>query len=189
MPLYLNENGVLTGEKTDLFLRHAKLLLDGGAPLGGLGEQGHGNVLPIATLAANLDRLAALNLPIQITEFDIVTPDEQLQADWTRDYMTLAFSHPAAVGFIMWGFWDGAHWLGDAPLFYRDWTLKPSGKAWMDLVLNQWWTRAAGRTAADGTYQTRAFLGDYEITVQHNGEQKHIKASLCKDGKTVKVTL
>jgi GH35 family endo-1,4-beta-xylanase len=189
VPLYLNENSVLTGEKTDLFLRHARLLLDGGAPLGGLGEQAHGPALPIATLAANLDRLAALGLPIQITEFDIVTPDEALQADWTRDYLTLAFSHPATVGFIMWGFWDGNHWLGDAPIYDRDWNLKPSGRAWIDLVHNQWWTRDEGPTNPSGEFRTRGFLGDYAVSVSLGDRRVNAPTRLARDGRTLTLTL
>lgn len=189
IPLYLNDFKLLTGEHLPNFERHVKLLLDKGAPLTGLGEQGHGSALPIEQILANLDRLAKFNLPIKITEFDTVTPDEQLQADYTRDFLTAAFSHPSTAGFIMWGFWDGRHWLGDAPMFYPDWSLKPSGQAWIDLVHKEWWTRASGTADARGHYQTRGFLGDYDITVTHNGKTQTIKTQLPKNGKTLTVVL
>jgi hypothetical protein len=35
----------------------------------------------------------------KITEFDVDTEDESLQADYTRDLLTLVFSHPQAAGF------------------------------------------------------------------------------------------
>ena len=50
----------------------------------------------------------------------------------------------------MWGFWDGAHWKNNAPLYRRDWSLKPAGAAYRDLVLKTWRTDASGKTGADG---------------------------------------
>ena len=31
----------------------------------------------------------------------------------------MIFSHPATNGFLMWGFWDGAHWKDNAPYFIK----------------------------------------------------------------------
>lgn len=88
----------------------------------------------------------------------------------------------------MWGHWDGAHWLYDAPMFYKDWTLKPSGQAYADLVFKKWWTNAQGTTGAQGGYKVRGFQGDYEVTVSHNGKTKTIKATLPSEGRTLNVT-
>ena len=33
----------------------------------------------------------------------------------------------------------------------RDWSLKPNGEAYQDLVFKRWWTNADGKTAASGT--------------------------------------
>ncbi len=120
IPLYLNENSVENGNKTEAFEKELQFLLDKGAPLGGIGLQGHLGAIPIPTIQRNIERFGKFNLPIKITEFDIVTPDEALQGDFTRDFLTLAFSILQTEGFLMWGFWDGSHWLGDAPVFYRD---------------------------------------------------------------------
>lgn len=86
-------------------------LVDQGAPIWGIGEQGHfgGNPPGPARILQQLDRFATLGLPIQITEFDIDTPDEQLAADFTRDFTTAVFSHPAVTGMVQWGFWEPAH--------------------------------------------------------------------------------
>ena len=35
--------------------------------------------------------------------------DEEMQADYTRDFLTLAYSHPTVVGVQLWGFWERAH--------------------------------------------------------------------------------
>ena len=34
-----------------------------------------------------------------------------MQADYTRDFLILAFSHPSVVGVQLWGFWENAHWI------------------------------------------------------------------------------
>ena len=65
----------------------------------------------------------------------------------------------------MWGFWDGAHWTHNAPIFNEDWSLKPSGEAFIDQVFNQWWTNFFWLTNDNGELETRAFKGIYKITV------------------------
>ena len=108
-------------------------------------------------------------LPIEITEFDIVfggPRDEAQQAGYLADFLTAAFSHASVKSFLLWGFWDGAHWLGEqgAGLFRRDWSRRPQGDAWARLVLEEWRTNAEAETGEDGTYSTRAFLGGFVIT-------------------------
>lgn len=187
--LYINENSVLTGKKLDFYIKEIQYLLDRKAPLDGIGEQGHMSPMPIKQVWDNLNQLAKFKLPIKITEFDVVTPDEELQADWTRDFLTLIFSHPLTEGFLMWGFWDGKHWLNDAPVYYKDWSLKPSGKVWIDLIYKQWWTNLKGQSDAVGVYENRGFLGSYEVTVKSGSSSKMVKFELPYEGKVVKVTL
>lgn len=187
--LCFNDFHLLSGKHLENFERHVRLLLDAGAPLDVLCEQGHGLPLPMEQVFANLDRLASFGLGLQITEFDCASADERCQADWTRDLMTAAFSHPQMEGFTMWGFWDDRHWLGDAPLFYPDWTLKPSGEAWINLVHGEWWTRAEGATDAAGRYGVRGFLGEYEVVVRHAGRERTVPATLAKGGVTIEVRL
>ena len=40
------------------------------------------------------------------------------------------FSHEAYTGFVMWGFWEGAHWKPETALWRKDWTEKPAAKIW-----------------------------------------------------------
>jgi len=56
-------------------------------------------------------------------------------------------------------------------------------------VFKKWWTNADGKTGTKGIFQTRAFLGDYEIEVKAGGKTRMVKASLGKDGKTVECVL
>ncbi len=194
--LFLNDYNILSagGEDTrhqDGFEQTINYLLDNAAPLGGIGVQSHfdWNLTPPEKVLALLDRFAKPGLPIEATEFDINVNDEKLQADYMRDYMTVLFSHPAVNGIIMWGFWEGRHWLPDAALYRKDWSLKPNGKAWLDLVQHQWWTDAKLQTDASGQCKTRGFLGDYEITVVAGGKTKTAPFTLTKSdtGLTVKL--
>lgn len=105
-----------------------------------------------------------------------------MQADFTRDMIIAAYSHPSYSGFLMWGFYDGAHWLKNAPLFREDWTLKPSGAAYIDLVYNQLWTNEDAVTDAKGTSTVRGYQGEYIVTVEYNGKTYRQRADLTKDG-------
>jgi len=71
----------------------------------------------------------------------------------------------------------------------RDWSVKPNGEVYKDLVFKRWWTNTDGKTGAQGTYATRAFLGDYEIEVKAGGKSKTVRASLSKEGAKVEFVL
>jgi GH35 family endo-1,4-beta-xylanase len=162
-----------------------------GAPIGGIGMESHfsESLTAPVDLVAIFDRFAALGIPIRITEFDVDVPDEQLQADYFRDFLTVCYSHPQINGILLWGFWESQHWRPDAALYRKDWSIKPNGRVWKDLVLDKWWTRANGVSAADGTYSTRGFLGDYEVTVTAGQRSRTVKISLPHEGQTVDIAL
>jgi GH35 family endo-1,4-beta-xylanase len=194
--LYLNDYAILSGggldkAHQDHFEKTLRFLKDGGAPITGLGMQSHfgGTPTPPERMLSILDRYAALGLDISITEHDIDSDDEQLQADFTRDFLTTVFSHPSVTAILTWGFWENAHWRPKAAYYRSDWSITPAGQAWLDLVTQKWWTNAVLDTAPDGTARTRGFLGDYEITVTHNGVTKTVPAKLTKAGKKVDVQL
>eukprot|EP00276_Gloeochaete_wittrockiana_P004393 CAMPEP_0184646708 /NCGR_PEP_ID=MMETSP0308-20130426/3456_1 /TAXON_ID=38269 /ORGANISM="Gloeochaete witrockiana, Strain SAG 46.84" /LENGTH=900 /DNA_ID=CAMNT_0027076981 /DNA_START=884 /DNA_END=3586 /DNA_ORIENTATION=- len=133
--------------------------------------------------------LAALNIPLAITEFDMSVLDTQLQGDYTGDFLTWAFSQPSINQFLLWGFWAGAHYIPSAAMYTKDWQIKPNGIIFQDLVLNKWWTKTVGTTNMDGLYSTRAFKGDYLVQVYINGALKtETKLSLLSD-KEVTITL
>jgi hypothetical protein len=57
----------------------------------------------------------------------------------------------------------------------RDWSLKPNGQVYQDLVFRKWWTNADGKTGAKGRFATRAFLGEYEIQVVAGGKTRTVQ--------------
>ncbi|MFA4945819.1 MAG: endo-1,4-beta-xylanase [Lentisphaeria bacterium] len=164
-------------------------LIQQGAPLDALGAQAHG--APVGKefagktgpegLWAYFDHLAErYGKKLQYTELDVAIGDstdpDQLayQADLLRDSMTVAFAHPAFIAITQWGFWEGAHHAPSAALWTRDWQLKPNGKAYLDLVFKQWWTKADLTTSAEGRCTLRAFYGDYEIRATAGGKEQTV---------------
>ncbi len=145
-------------------------LLAQGAPIDGIGFQGHFGSSPtgIPRVNAILDEFwNKYHLEAKVTEYDIgKLASAELQAKYMRDILTICFAHPSMKGFIMWGFWDGAHWLNNAPIYNQDWTLKPSGTAFIDQVFTKWWTDTKVNTAASGEAMQRGFKGKYKITVK-----------------------
>jgi hypothetical protein len=139
---------------------------------------------------AILDRFGKLGPDIWITEYDMAIDDMDLAGRYTRDILTVLFSHPKVGGFVMWGFWDGAHNLNNAPLFTTDWTLKPAGQAYKDLVFGKWWTDTTCTSDASGSCQVRGFLGDYDLTITSGSASAVVTTSMAtKAGKSVTVTL
>ena len=185
----------LTGERGHRaqVLARVKTLLDAGAPLDIIGDQAHmeAPLTPIPTFLKGLDEVAALGKPIEITEFDLSVKDDKVHGDYVRDILIAAFSHPAVVGFIQWGLWEGDQWLSasGAAMMRADWNKRPAQQYYEDLVLNQWWTRAAGTTDKTGQYQTRGFLGDYQVSATARGKSASAKVSLAKGGQSLTLVL
>lgn len=178
-----SRNGANTGHRDD-FEYWLGLLNDAGL-LDVIGEQSHydeASLTDIEVLGQLVQAYSTqFDAPIAITEFDVNTRDEQLQADYLRDYMTMSFSQPAIEQFLHWGFWQDSHWLPDAALFRSDFSIKPNGQAYEDLVFGSWWTDVQGSTA-DGAFTASAFLGEYDVVVQYAGQTVVSEVSVDDSG-------
>lgn len=160
-----------------------------GAPLDGIGMQSHfsGELTPIEQIIARLDAFADKGMRIHITEMDIATNDEQLQADYARDFLTACYSHPAVECVLVWGFWEGQMFQSDGALYRKDWSIKPVGEAFRDLILKTWHTDETLTTDAKGLATTRGFVGDYDVTVTVDGQTTTRQTTLSPDGQTVRI--
>ncbi len=189
--LYLNEYAVLTGAKVAEYIRFVRRLRNAGAPVGGIGCQGHltqHSFNPaIAKLA--LDRLARLGLPIRVTEFDIVCRNPNTHAKLLEDFYTLCFGHPAVDGILMWGFWEGRHWCPKAALWDRNFKPKPAAKTYRRLVFKKWWTNTTSKTDKNGTCHLRAFYGRHRITARKGGKSATAEVDLTRSIGSASVTL
>lgn len=174
--LYLNDYGVLTASSLEdrhlrAFYETARRLLEGGAPLHGLGMQGHfgSSLTPPERLWETLDHFARLGLPIKATEFDVNVDDPLVIADYTRDFYTALFAHPAVDGILSWGFWAGAHWRPDAAYLDDGFNPRPSDHALRRLIFEDWWTNASAPTDLAGVATIRGFHGQHQVTVDAAG--------------------
>ena len=195
-PLFLNDFSILSNSGQDIahqnhYEKTIQYLVDQGAPITGIGMQGHfgDNVTAPAKVLSLLDRYARFGLDIKITEFDINTSDQELINDYTRDFMTAIFSHPAVTGLQFWGFWEKAHWRPAAAFYAADWTPRPHVQIYKDLVFDQWWTRLKGETDTSGQFSDRGFYGDYEVRVRSGGETFTSGFVLTPESETITVQL
>lgn len=190
--LFMNEFDILTGRRLPDYLAQIRKLQGQGVSFAGIGVQGHlhSETFDRGELKRALDSLAQFNLPIRITEFNMpgqrskyqsgqnvkMTPEEEEEkAKNLTDYYRICFAHPAVEGILMWGFWEGANWIPQSSLYYKDWSPTPAAKAYQDLLFREWWTNATGKTDTGGTFSTRAFFGNYKITV--DGKSKEVTLS------------
>jgi GH35 family endo-1,4-beta-xylanase len=192
--LFVNDYDILAAGGLDL--RHqdylfalAQWLLANGAPLDAVGLQGHFNrVTPPATMQAIIERFSQLPVTLAITEFDLNTIDEELQADYTRDVMTMIFSQPKFTDFLIWGFWERAHWLPAGAMYRADWSSKPNALAYNDLVFREWWTNATGVADSTGSFTARGFKGAYNVTAVYQRVSQTVAATIDTTGE-ITVTL
>lgn len=175
-PLFINEDQIFRpGRQQEEAYQVIRELIAQGAAPDGIGNQAHfhRSFLPGAEEMLRIsDRFAALVPNLVLTEFDVNTNgDEQMQADWLRDTLIMAYSHPAYTGMMLWVFWDGAGWKPDCALWRKDWSEKPNAKVWRDLVWKQWRTSATGRSDNNGQFTTSGHRGLYEVSVETNGRK------------------
>lgn len=178
--LYLNEYGILSSNginyaKQDAYIETINFIDDLEIEVEGIGMQGHfsSNLTPIVRLKTVLDKFSALDKAIKVTEFDIAIDQEEVQADYTRDFLTMMFSHPSVKSVLMWGFWENRHWEPDAALYRSDWSIKPNGEAYRDLVFGEWWTGDTTLiTDENGKVFLNGFLGTYSYSI-HYGENEN----------------
>lgn len=144
IPSYLNDyNLEYNGAKTDRTVEAVQILLDAGAPLEGVGFQGHlvvGTTPDRASLTTVLERFTSLGLEVAYTEVDIrhesLPATEAQLAQQGDDYVSVLGSCldvEGCVGVTLWGITDKYSWIpdtfpgtGDALLFDAEYQPKPA---------------------------------------------------------------
>lgn len=186
--LYVNDFDIVTragsgNPKIDYHLDLIEKFQSEGAPIDGMGLQSHfhGTLTPIPHVYKIIDTFAQKGLMVQLTELTVNISDEQTQADYVRDFVTIAFSHPATNLVQTWGFWEGYMWEPTAAMFRKDWSPKPLAESYRQLVQETFTTDVEAVTNAQGEINFRGFYGDYIFTIEHNGEELQIKASFTPD--------
>ncbi len=173
--LYLNDYSILSGAgnnmvKQDYYYGLVQDIEAWGGEINGIGMQGHfgTDLTSIPKVYSILERFAELEKDIKITEFDINTTQRDVQAEYTRDFMTIVFSHPSVKSIMVWGFWAKRHWKPESAFYESDWTIRPHGEVWNDMIKNQWWTPVQDVVSdASGNLSIEGFLGNYSYTLSY----------------------
>lgn len=187
----LNEYGIFgsIGEHNynrDRYFELAQRLIENGVPIDVIGIQAHANGewYEPANVAEQLERYALLGKPVQITEFsaqtldydDRKTPlaitgnyrsgvwDEAKQAEFYREFYTVAFGNPQVEAITTWGLDDGRAWLPGIGLIDKNGRQKAAYRELDRLINSEWKTRINARSDNDGKYDLRGFFGNYEVT-------------------------
>jgi len=193
-----------TDELAPYYLLAENLLMKG-AKIDTIGLQFHNFVKPEAwsgiadkeynplQLFRIMDCYARLGRPLSITEITIPGYDEEIQAELISNLYRIWFSHPAMESIIYWNLGDncsitesasGKGWGEDAyrgGLFRNDFSKKPAFERLEDLIHHQWHTDLTLDTADDHVW-FKAFYGDYEVTVERNGQKTTRELRLDKNG-------
>jgi GH35 family endo-1,4-beta-xylanase len=178
--LYINDYSILSAggvntEHQDYYYKVIEYIDSLGGNIDGIGLQGHfgSNLTSINRIYEILERFGTLGKEIKITEHDIDLTQRGVQADYTRDFMTIVFSHPSVKSILTWVFWAGRQYRTDAAFFEEDWSIRPHGEAWRDLIYTQWWTPEINAlSGSQGDLNFDGFLGTYSYTVSYGGKER-----------------
>jgi GH35 family endo-1,4-beta-xylanase len=192
--LFVNEYNVIVWG-TYGFIDEVQNMIDHGAPIDGIGVQGHmedGSRLNY--VKAMLDDVAELGLPIKVTEFDMKIDqygvNDQSMANYYATMMRTCFSHPAVEGFIWWGYCDPTYRNGSG-IFSEDGSPKIAADTVYHLIHEKWSTNIKTIPEVNGTVEFHGFYGDYEVDVKSGDKKMVIPASCLKvdDGQEIAISL
>jgi len=123
--LVLNDYNVLSWD-TDAFIQLATPVVAAGV-VDALGEQAHGlESWSVADIRTRLNRVAALGLPIYITEYDVARTNDQEQLAIMQAQFPLFRDHPSVAGITLWGYVVGSTWVNGSGLIQSNGTPRPA---------------------------------------------------------------
>lgn len=123
--LILNDYNVLSWD-TDKFITLARPVIAAGV-VDALGAQSHGLAdRPLSETTSKLNQIAALGLPIYISEYDIEKTNDQEQLQVIQQQFPLFYNHPSVDGITLWGYVVGKTWRDGTGLIQENGTFRPA---------------------------------------------------------------
>jgi len=136
--------------------------------------------------SAVLDRLGEYGKPVHVTEQSVPSAwdqdwaqcgagwwhrpwDESTQAEFVRDFYTIAFSKEHVEAVTWWNINDNYCFIVNGGLLDERNQPKPAYHALRDLVTG-WTTAGQGQTDAAGQLVIQGYGGEYDLVVTHNGQ-------------------
>ncbi|KAK7310741.1 hypothetical protein RJT34_08440 [Clitoria ternatea] len=161
---YHVEDGCDTRSCPEKYIQHILDLQEQGAPVGGIGIQGHIDSPVGPIVCSSLDKLGILGLPIWFTELDVSSINEYVRADDLEVMLREAFAHPAVEGIMLWGFWELFMSRDNAHLVNAEGDINEAGKRFLALK-QEWLSHSRGHVDEQGQYNFRGFHGTYNVQV------------------------
>ncbi|KAI3689102.1 hypothetical protein L2E82_47051 [Cichorium intybus] len=161
---YHVEDGCDTRSSPEKYIDQIFDLQEHGAPVGGIGVQGHIDSPVGSIVGSSLDKLGLTGLPIWFTELDVSSVNEHVRADDLEIMMREAFAHPGVEGIVFWGFWelfmsrDNSHWVN------AEGEVNEAGKRFIE-VKKEWLSHAHGFIDEGNDFRFRGFEGTYEVEI------------------------
>jgi GH35 family endo-1,4-beta-xylanase len=134
--LILNDYNVLSWN-TDEFISMARPAVNAGV-VDAIGLQAHGLAgRPLSDVSNKLDLIAALGLPIYVSEYDIEKTNDQEQLNVMKSQFPLFYNHPSVKGITLWGYVVGTTWRDGTGLIQSNGTPRPAMTWLMDYLEQQ----------------------------------------------------
>jgi GH35 family endo-1,4-beta-xylanase len=123
--LILNDYNVLSWN-TNEFIQMATPAVNAGV-VDALGLQAHGlESWSLNDISNKLNQVAALGLPIYISEYDVARTNDQEQLNIMSTQFPLFYNHPSVVGITLWGYVVGSTWVNGSGLIHPNGTRRPA---------------------------------------------------------------
>lgn len=177
---YHVEDGCDTRSSPEKYIEHILGLQEQGAPVGGIGVQGHIDNPVGPVVCSALDTLGILGLPIWFTELDVSSTNEHIRADDLEVMIREAFAHPAVDGVMLWGFWELFMSRENSHLVNAEGELNEAGKRYVELK-KEWLSSAHGHVSEEGEFTFRGFQGSYAVEVV-TASKKAMKTFVVDEG-------
>lgn len=123
--LILNDYNVLSWN-TNEFIQMATPAVNAGV-VDALGLQAHGlESWSVNDIQSKLNQVAALGLPIYISEYDVARTNDQEQLAIMQAQFPLFYNHPSVAGITLWGYVVGSTWVNGSGLIQSNGTPRPA---------------------------------------------------------------
>lgn len=161
---YHVEDGCDSKSTPEMYIQQILDLQERGAPVGGIGIQGHIDHPVGSIVCAALDKLEILGLPIWFTELDVAASNEHVRADDLEVMLREAYAHPSVEGIVLWGFWELFMCRDNSHLVNAEGEINEAGKRYLALK-EEWLSHAEGHVDAHGEFRFRGYQGTYNVEV------------------------
>ena len=123
--LILNDYNVLSWD-TNAFIQMATPVVNAGV-VDAIGVQAHGlENWSVNDIQNKLNQVAALGLPIYVSEYDVARTNDQEQLNIMQQQFPLFYNHPSVAGITLWGYVVGSTWVDGSGLIYSNGTRRPA---------------------------------------------------------------